>query len=55
MFADDRRIMRVRVMPVVVTVHMVVLDGLVHVPVAVMLADMEIHAEPEQPGCRDRE
>src|ERR1043165_6965465 len=53
--AEDRRIVDVHVVAVVVAGDVVVVDGGVHVAVAVTLGRVEIHAEPEQAGCCERE
>ena len=53
--ADDRRIVRVGVVIVIVAMNVVVLDRLVDVPVPMPFAEVQVHAEAEQRGCCDRE
>jgi hypothetical protein len=48
MFARYRWIMCVRVMPIVMPVHVLVLDRLVNVAVTVTLADVQIDADRKQ-------
>jgi hypothetical protein len=53
MLSDERRIMGVRVVLVVVPMHVLVLDLLMFVTVAVTFANVQIHAERKQ--CRGGE
>ena len=53
--SDERRVMDVRVVAVIVAMKVLVLERFVNVPVSVFLADMEIHAQREHPGSCDRE
>ena len=53
--ADERRIVACGVVAVVVAVHVVVLDRLVDVRVAVALGDVQVHAEREQRRGGDRD
>jgi hypothetical protein len=45
--ADEGRIVRVRVVPVVVTVRMCVVEGLVPMPVPVAFGDVQVHSTGE--------
>jgi len=51
---SERRIVCVRVMCVVVTMHMLVLDVLMRVAVTMLLGQVKIHAESKQTGSRKR-
>ncbi len=51
--ADQRRIVAVRVVTVVVEMRVLVLDRLVHVAVAVALGDVQVDTETEQAGRGD--
>src|SRR5690348_3466608 len=54
MLADERRIVGMLVVTVVVAMHVVVLDRLVDVGMAVLLGEMQRHADGEQRRRRDR-
>ena len=45
--ADERRIVRVRVVLVVVPMHVVVIDRLVHVAVTMTLGEVQVDADGE--------
>ena len=48
MFSDEWRLVRVRVVLVIVTMHVLVLDRHVNVMMAVKFTDVQVDAEPEQ-------
>ena len=52
--ADDRRVMDVIVMTVVVPMRVFVIQRLVRVPVAMGFGQMQVHAEGEQQRCTHR-
>lgn len=53
--SDERRIVRMGVVPVVMSMRVLVLDRGVDVAMTVPLAHVQVHAEPEQPGGGETE